>query len=209
MINATYLTAIAARDNQSSVVEFRVRPAAARWRYHMYVIVDREYVFFWDDSLRVQNFKGVTLYQPAGIQNMSHIIAMFDSGAGVEVMSTYGRMMVRTYLPVTYLNSTGGLLGFYNRIPEDDLQLPANVAGQGTRMPINSPLEDIHKRFGLSWRLLEGTSQRGVGSSLFWHNAMTFAHFDDVNFNPEYNMPPRLPDEKRHLEKELQVRSSG
>lgn len=95
----------------------------------MYVIVDREYVFFWDDSLRVQNFKGVTLYQPAGIQNMSHIIAMFDSGAGVEVMSTYGRMMVRTYLPVTYLNSTGGLLGFYNRVAEDDLLTPSIPAG--------------------------------------------------------------------------------
>lgn len=104
-INATYLTAIAARDNQSSVVEFRIRPAAARWRYHMYVIVDKEYVFFWDDSLRVQNFRGVTLYQPAGIQNMSHVIAMFDSGAGVEVMSTDGRMMVHTYLPLTYLVS--------------------------------------------------------------------------------------------------------
>lgn len=84
-INATYMTAVAARDNQSSIVEFRIRPTAARWRYHMYVIVDKEYVFFWDDSLRVQNFRGVTLFQPAGIQNMSHIIAMFDSGAGVEV----------------------------------------------------------------------------------------------------------------------------
>jgi hypothetical protein len=55
----------------------------------------------------------------------------------------------------------------------------------------------------MSWRLLEGTNQRGVGSSLFWHNAITFANYDDVNFNPEYNMPPRLPDEKKHLDKEL------
>lgn len=159
LINATFLTAIAARDNQSSVVEFRVRPAAARWRYHMYVIVDKEYVFFWDDSLRVQNFRGVTLYQPAGIQNMSHIIAMFDSGAGVEVMSTYGRMMARVYLPVTFLNSTGGLLGFYNRVKRDDLQLPASVAGTAAAIPATAPLEDIHRQFGLQWRLLEGTYQ--------------------------------------------------
>lgn len=98
-INATYLTAIAARDNQSATVEFRIRPKAARWRYQMYCIVDREYVFFWDASLRVQNFRGVTLYQPADIRNMSHIIAMFDSGAGVEVMANGGSMTVHVYLP--------------------------------------------------------------------------------------------------------------
>lgn len=34
---------------------------------------------------------------------------------------------------------------------------------------------------------------------------MTFAHYDDVNFNPEYNMPPHLPEDKRHLEKDLQA----
>ena len=107
------MTAVAARDNQSSVVEFRIRPAAARWRYHMYVIVDKEYVFFWDDSMRVQNFRGVTLYQPAGIQNMSHIIAMFDSGAGVEVMSTSGRMIVHTYLPVRVKDYNHGINDIY------------------------------------------------------------------------------------------------
>lgn len=69
----------------------------------MYTLVDNEYVFFWDDSLRVQNFRGVSLYQPAGIQNMSHIIAMFDSGAGIEVMSTQGHMTLRVYLPRTFM----------------------------------------------------------------------------------------------------------
>lgn len=203
-IPATYLTAIAARDNQSSVVEFRARPGAARWRYHMYVIVDKEYVFFWDDSLRVQNFKGVTLYQPAGIQNMSHIIAMFDSGAGVEVMSTAGRMMAHVYLPATFRNSTGGLLGFYNKEHVDDLQLPTAEAGTGQVISPNAPLEELHRRFGQSWRLLEGTYQRGKGASLFWHSPVTFAHYDDVGFNPEYTMPPLLPEHLKYLEPQLQ-----
>ena len=66
-----------------------------------------------------------------------------------------------------------------------------------------SNLEDIHRRFGLSWRLLEGTSLRGKGSSLFWHDTITFAHFDDVNFNPEYSLMPQLPDDKKFLEPDI------
>ena len=76
----------------------------------MYVIVDKEYVFWWDESMRVQNFRGVTLYQPAGIRNMSHIIAMFDSGAGVEVMTNQGHLTVHVYAPYTFIVR---MLNFY------------------------------------------------------------------------------------------------
>ena len=76
----------------------------------MYVIVDKEYVFWWDESMRVQNFRGVTLYQPAGIQNMSHIIAMFDSGAGVEVITNQGHLTVHVYAPYTFIVR---ILNFY------------------------------------------------------------------------------------------------
>lgn len=76
----------------------------------MYVIVDKEYVYWWDESMRVQNFRGVTLYQPAGIQNMSHIIAMFDSGAGVEVMTNQGHLTVHVYAPYSFIVR---MLNFY------------------------------------------------------------------------------------------------
>ena len=76
----------------------------------MYVIVDKEYVFWWDESMRVQNYRGVTLYQPAGIQNMSHIIAMFDSGAGVEVITNQGHLTVHVYAPYTFIVR---ILNFY------------------------------------------------------------------------------------------------
>lgn len=57
--------------------------------------------------------KGATLYQPQGIKNMSHIIAMFDSGAGVEVIvSQTGSIILNTYLPSTFINITTGLLGW-------------------------------------------------------------------------------------------------
>lgn len=105
LLNATELKAVAVAENISSIVEFRVRPLAASWRYQMYVVVDKEYVYWWDETMRVQNFRGVTLYQPAGIQNMSHVIAQFDSGAGVEVMAHKGHMTVHVYAPYTFLVS--------------------------------------------------------------------------------------------------------
>lgn len=104
-LNASWLRAVAAAENTSSTVEFRIRPLAASWRYQMYVIVDKEYVYWWDESMRLQNFRGVTLYQPAGIQNMSHVIAQFDSGAGVEVIANKGHMSVHVYAPYTFVVS--------------------------------------------------------------------------------------------------------
>ncbi|KAK4336770.1 hypothetical protein RND71_043857 [Anisodus tanguticus] len=201
VINATQLTAIAARDNQSATVEFRIRPNAARWRYQMYTLIDNEYVFFWDDSMRVQNFRGVSLYQPAGIQNMSHIIAMFDSGAGIEVMTTEGHMTTRVYLPRTYMNITRGLLGFYNGDKKDDFKAPTGNGYNSFTYDQNN-LRDLHE-FGMKWRVKEGADLPGVGSSLFFHNSFTFAHFDDPKFEPELEFPPKLPEHKRHLESEM------
>lgn len=114
MPNATFLRAIAVKDNVSSTVEFRVRPVAASWRYQMYVIVDKEYVYWWDESMRLQNFWGVTLYQPSGMQNMSHVIAMFDSGVGVEVKAKNGRMSVHVYAPYTFLVSHRQIVNWLN-----------------------------------------------------------------------------------------------
>ena len=104
-ILGTQLTAVVARDNMSPVVEMRVRPSAARFMYQMYLILDKEYLV-WDSSLPLLNFKGVTLYRPNGIYNMSHIIAMFDSGAGVEVISVQGHLTVHVYAPKTFLVSS-------------------------------------------------------------------------------------------------------
>jgi hypothetical protein len=101
-LNATRMTAVVARDNESSTVEFRLRPSAAQSRYQMYVIVDKQYITL-DPSVPIYNFRGVTLYQPRGIQNMSHVIAAFDSSAGVEVITNQNRMSVHVYAPKSFL----------------------------------------------------------------------------------------------------------
>ncbi|XP_023221105.1 protein mesh-like [Centruroides sculpturatus] len=174
-INGTRLTAIAVKDNTSSTVEFRIRPDASRWRYHLYVIVDKEFVYFWDDTLRIQTFQGVTLYQPAGIWNMSHIVAMFDSGAGIEVMNVDGNLGVHIYLPLIFLNKTRGLLGNWSGDKFDDFAVP------GDRPPvIPSNNRDLHERFGNTWRL-------SPSDSLFYHDVIDFTEYDDNTFKPEYS----------------------
>lgn len=198
-ISATQLTAVAAQDNFSSIVEFRIRPLAARWRYHIYVLVDNEYIFWWDRSMQVQSFRGVTLYQPAGIQNMSHIIAMFDSGAGVEVMTIDGYMTTHVYLPGDFQGITGGLLGNYSRrgIQMDDL-----VSPNGVRFGPRTPVDIIHRNFGQEWRLTEA-DRRGVGRTLFSHSAVRYAMYDNPRFEPELQLPPMLPPELMYLQPEL------
>jgi len=49
---------------------------------------------------------GVTVYTPTNIQNQSHVIAMFESGAGVEVIENKGHLTARVYLPMTFLVTT-------------------------------------------------------------------------------------------------------
>ena len=91
---------------------YRLRPPAARWHQQIFLIADKEYLFYWADNMRSIHAKGVTVYEPAGIRNMSHMIAMFDSGAGVEVMvSPIGSLILHVYLPHDFLNNTKGLLG--------------------------------------------------------------------------------------------------
>ncbi|KAF7495260.1 Protein mesh [Sarcoptes scabiei] len=189
MPNATFLRAIAVKDNVSSTVEFRVRPVAASWRYQMYVIVDKEYVYWWDESMRLQNFWGVTLYQPSGMQNMSHVIAMFDSGVGVEVKAKNGRMSVHVYAPYTFLNSTEGLLGNYSRQQWDEFPLP----GTENYLPINSPPEQLYRVLSQNYRVLEKVSPNDINQhpSLFFHDSVRFSYYDDHSFLPDFD--PKLP----------------
>ena len=49
--------------------------------------------------------QGVTVYTPSKVLNQSHVIMMFQSGAGVEVIENKGYMATRVYLPWTFIVS--------------------------------------------------------------------------------------------------------
>lgn len=104
------------------MVEVRLRPSYAQWRYRLDVIVDQRYIYFDTFSRHVQNFKGllslhflkspifivihflgVTVYTPTSIINQSHVVVMFASGAGVEVVENNRHMSARVYLPLSYM----------------------------------------------------------------------------------------------------------
>ena len=181
-VDGTHLTAVAIKDNQSSIIEFRLRPEAARWQYQLYLFGDKEMYYFWTPDMRSINMRGVLLYQPAGIRNMSHIIAMFDSGAGVEVMVTpVGSLMLNVYLPRTFYNMTNGLLGKWSGTIEDDLVLPN---GEHSLMASDHlGIRDIHEQFADHYRLGE-TKSKYLIQSLFWHDPVPYSHYDDRSFEP-------------------------
>jgi hypothetical protein len=47
-----------ARDNTSAIIEVRLRPKHAQWRYHLDVFAAGRRVYFDRASLRVQRFPG-------------------------------------------------------------------------------------------------------------------------------------------------------
>ncbi|CAG2109013.1 unnamed protein product, partial [Medioppia subpectinata] len=98
-------------------------------------------------------------------------------------------------------NGTGGLLGLYSRDARDDFTLPT-----GQQISLQSTQEDIHMRFGKAWRVQDRVSVSDVTqvASLFHHDAIPFAFYDDPNFLPEFGLPPRLPDWAEHLRPEME-----
>lgn len=57
-VKATTLTSVVSRDNTSTVIEVRLRPRVAQWRYRMDVFADGKRVYFDRPALKVQHFHG-------------------------------------------------------------------------------------------------------------------------------------------------------
>lgn len=105
-VMATQLTSIVARGNFSTtVIEVRLRPQHAQWRYRLDVFADGRRIYFDRPSLKFQSFHGVTVYTPTYVLNQSEVVIMFSSGAGVEVVENVGFMTARVYLPWNFIVS--------------------------------------------------------------------------------------------------------
>uniref|UniRef100_A0A8D9EU45 Protein mesh n=1 Tax=Cacopsylla melanoneura TaxID=428564 RepID=A0A8D9EU45_9HEMI len=185
-VRATQLTSIVARDNTSAIIEVRLRPPQAQWRYRLDVFANGKRIFFDRSSLKTQHFHGVTVYTPSSVLNQSEVIMMFQSGAGVEVVENKGYMTARVFLPWTFINQTRGLLGNWSFDASDDFALP-----DGTVINPNiNNFERVHKDFGLRW-LLEDREERDKGASLFLHEyGRTASYFANRTFLPVWDQFP-------------------
>ena len=88
--------------------QVRMRPPYAQWRYKLDVLVDSRPIYFDRYPQKIQHFPGVTVYTPSNILNQSHVIIMFQSGAGVEVFENKHYMAATVYLPQEFINQTRG-----------------------------------------------------------------------------------------------------
>lgn len=57
-VRATQLSSVVARGNSSTVIEVRLRPEEARWRYRLDVIADGKRIYFDRPALKFQHFPG-------------------------------------------------------------------------------------------------------------------------------------------------------
>ncbi|XP_034249969.1 protein mesh isoform X2 [Thrips palmi] len=187
-VRATQLTSLAAQDNSSTIIEVRLRPPQAQWRYRLDVFADKKRVFFDRQSLRVQHFQGVTVYTPPYILNQSEVLMMFASGVGVEVVESNGYMSGRVYLPWTYINQTKGLFGNWSFDMTDDFVLPDNTLAPVTNN-LNS-FERVHRDFALKW-MLEDKDDPNKGAALFLReNGRLSSYYANRSFVPEFRATP-------------------
>ncbi|KAJ9599570.1 hypothetical protein L9F63_009968, partial [Diploptera punctata] len=188
-VRATQLTAVAARDNTSSIIEVRLRPRHSQWRYHLDVFSDGRRIYFDRPSLRMQHFPGVTVYMPPYILNQSEIVIMFESGAGVEVVENEGFMTTRVYLPWSFMNQTRGLLGNWSNDVLDDFTLPDGLkVGVPTTEINNFEIENF--QYVIGW-IIEDKEDPEKGVALFTReNGRTADFYANKTFVPEYRKRP-------------------
>lgn len=186
-VMATHLTSIVARGNTSTIIEVRLRPKEAQWRYRLDVFADGRRIYFDRQSLKYQFFHGVTVYTPSYILNQSEVVIMFSSGIGVEVVENAGFMTGRVYLPWSFINKTRGLFGNWSFDMNDDLTLPD---GSIVQTNLNN-FESVHRDFAMRW-MLSDRDTVGVGAGLFTREfGRTASYYANATFLPNFVREPR------------------
>ena len=132
---ATVFSAIAAKQYNSDVVEFR------QSRRGLDALVNGVMVDF--EDLPRQQFNNVIL-SDLGNQMLS---ALFTSGAHLQAKVENGIISVLLVsLPDSFYNATYGLMGVYNKDMTDDLMIKNSTE----YLSLNSSNDEIHMQFGLS-----------------------------------------------------------
>jgi len=126
--------------------------------------------------------------------NQSHVVMMFKSGAGVEVLENKHYMAARVYLPWEFINQTRGLMGNWTFEQRDDFTLPNDYRGPNLAESNGvSNFKDIHD-WGMKW-IVHDKEEEGIGKSLFTHNnGQSSNSYYDEFFEPEFDELPEIPE---------------
>jgi len=151
---------------------------------------------------------GQSLNLETGVWHFSNITLMYHNaqsaaiytkaGTGLTVQ-TAGRVL-GAYVEVSEADKARvrGLLGNWDDDPSNDFQLP-----DGSWIPIDSSMRDIHYNFGMAWETTVSTSLFTYPSSLSWYD------FRDFWFMPDFSIPPRHPSCGDDLECSYDIHVTG
>ena len=170
-INATRITAVAAGQEDSDVVEVRARidPSQSNFRKCDVLVNGKTYYFHYGEE-KVQIFKNVFVLSPLHDEFQSNITIMFNSsGIGINVECMFGLMHVRASAPYSLFKDTAGLFGYWDNITSNDFMSPDGSTNQLTMKP-----DLLYQRFGMAWRL------RDESESIFsYSGSWSFDTFHD------------------------------
>ena len=111
--------------------------------------------------------------------DLSTIHIGFSHGFAFEVTTTSGAFGFSASASPSWKGKTVGLLGTFNDDSNDDL-----TSSDGTVIPSNSSLSDIHYQFGLTWTTTSATS------IFTYFNGKTFADFNIPDYTPSFSFDP-------------------
>ena len=142
--DATVFSACVAKEESSSTVQFEIETVDNITSVITFIDGDR--INF--DEIKSQQFNNVTVID-SGNNTLS---ATFSSGTFLLVQEQNGFISVLIVsLPERFKNKTRGLMGPYNGDKTDDL----TPKGNGTMLSLNSTLQEIHEKFGITCKQVD------------------------------------------------------
>jgi len=105
-----------------------------------------------------------------------------SSGTGITVQTVSGALNAIVAIQKTDKDKVMGLLGNWDDDSTNDFQLP-----NGSWIPIDSTMRDIHYNFGMAWETTAVSSLFAYPTGLSWYD------FRDLWFTPDFTLPPPHP----------------
>jgi hypothetical protein len=167
--DATVFTAFVMKTNTSSTVQVQRSLVRTVDIYVDGVLMDLSNPLLFDIS-----YEGVEVSVASDISSVS---VAFASGFNFLISTTADSFSIFTTCDQKYKNKTRGLLGVYDGNKDNDLQ-----DQNGNVIAANSSLQDIHYKFGLTWRILQS-------ESLFTYTSKQYPDYNNPNFLPSFQKP--------------------